>query len=453
MHEAFASLADQLEHDWPSIARPEQIAPSGSWSTWLILAGRGAGKTRTGAEWVRSLAEAASVPRIALIGPTAADVRDTMVEGESGLLAIAPNSNRPTYEPSKRRLTWKNGVQATMFSSEEPDRLRGPQHGAAWCDELCSWRNVRDTWSNLQFGLRLGRHPRQVVTTTPKPIPLLRALIANPDTVVSRGTTYDNRDNLAPSFFSQIVRSYEGTRVGRQELNAEILEDVQGALWTRAMIDRAREPMESRLVRVVVAVDPSGARNADDEGADTIGIVVAGKGGDGRAYVLADRSCKLSPAGWGRRTVDAYKEFAADRIVAERNFGGAMVEHVIRTTESSVAFKEVTASRGKVQRAEPVAALYEQGKVTHVADDLSMLEDQLCQMTGNGFCGDGSPDRADALVWALTELMLSGAESMNITDEIIAMASDPRWRANTHVDPGEYVQRTGSFFNYPGVGR
>jgi phage terminase large subunit-like protein len=450
MHEAFASLADQLEHDWASIARPEQLPPDGKWSTWLILAGRGAGKTRTGAEWVRSLAEAASVPRIALVGPTAADVRDTMVEGESGLLAIAPNSNRPTYEPSKRRLTWKNGVQATMFSSEEPERLRGPQFGAAWVDELCAFRNVRDTWSNLQFGLRLGRHPRQVVTTTPKPIPLLRALIANPDTVVSRGTTYDNRDNLAPSFFSQIVRSYEGTRVGRQELNAEILEDVPGALWTRAMIDRAREPMDSRLVRIVVAVDPSGARNAGDEGADWIGIVVAGKGVDGRAYVLADRSCKLSPAGWGARAVQAYKEFSADRIVAERNFGGAMVEHVIRTTESSVAFKEVTASRGKVQRAEPVAALYEQGKVTHLADDLSMLEDQLCQMTGNGFCGDGSPDRADALVWALTELMLGGSEPMNITDEILAMAADPKYRVHTHVSPGEYVQRTGSFYQYPG---
>src|SRR3984885_5994445 len=446
----YSRLAEALESDWQSIARPEQLPPHGDWSTWVYLGGRGTGKTRSGTEWVRSLAEAASVPRIALVGPPASDVRDVVVEGESGILAVCPNSNRPVYEPSKRRITWPNGVIATMFSSEEPDRFRGPQHGAAYCDELAAWRNVKDTWSNVQFGLRLGKHPRQVVTTTPKPIPLLRALIASEDSVVTRGTTYDNRGNLAPSFFSQIVRSYEGTRLGRQELNAEILDDIPGALWTRAMIDRAREQASSPLARVVVAIDPSGARNADDEGADAVGIVVVGKGMDGRGYVLADRTCKLSPAGWGARAVHAYKEFRADRIVAERNFGGAMVEHVIRTTDSSVAFKEVTASRGKVQRAEPVAALYEQGKVTHVADDLSMLEDQLCQITGNGFCGDGSPDRADALVWALTELMLSGAESMNITPEILAMAADPKYRAHVVHSPGEYQQRTGSFFGSGG---
>ena len=242
MSSAFASIADTLEADWQSTARPEQLAPDGNWATWVYCGGRGTGKTRSGAEWVRSLAEAASVARIALVGPTASDVRDVMVEGESRLLAIAPNSNRPVYEPSKRRLTWPSGVQAAMFSSEEPERLRGPQHGAAWADELAAWRNVKDTWSNLQFGLRLGKRPRQVVTTTPRPIPLLKALIKDDNTVTTRGTTYDNKDNLAPSFFSQIVRQYEGTRLGRQELNAEILDDVPGALWTRAMIDKAREP-------------------------------------------------------------------------------------------------------------------------------------------------------------------------------------------------------------------
>jgi phage terminase large subunit-like protein len=401
---AFGSIADAIESDWRSVARTEQLPPEGDWSTWVYLGGRGTGKTRAGAEWVRGLAESASVARIALVGPTAADVRDVMVEGESGLLAVAPNSNRPTYEPSKRRLTWNNGVQAALFSSEEPERLRGPQHGAGWCDEVAAWRNVKDTWSNLQFGLRLGKRPRQVVTTTPKPISLLRELIASPNTVVTRGTTYSNRENLAPSFFEQIISQYEGTRLGRQELNAEILDDIVGGLWPREVLEKAR--LKSALLdmaRIVVAVDASGARDAADESADSIGIVVAGKGVDGRFYVLADRSCKLSPAGWGRRAAAAYREFRADRLVYERNFGGAMIEHVIKTADAEIACKEVTASRGKVVRAEPIAALYEQERVSHVSN-LDALEDQQALMTTSGFMGDGSPDRVDALVWALTEL-------------------------------------------------
>ena len=425
LHSAFAGIAEALETDWRSIARPEQLPPEGDWATWLILAGRGTGKTRSGAEWTRGLAEAAIVSRIALVGPTAADTRDTMVEGDSGLLSICPNSNRPLYEPSKRRLTWPNGVMATLFSSEEPERLRGPQHGAAWCDELAAWRNVKDTWSNLQFGLRLGRRPRQVVTTTPRPIPLLRELIASPDTVVSRGTTYDNRDNLAPSFFSQIVRQYEGTRLGRQELNAEILDDVPGALWTRAMIDKAREAVTlPRMRRVVVSIDPSGARNADDLGADTIGIVVAALGDDGRGYVLADRSLKTSPNEWGRRAVEAYHEFRADRIIAERNFGGAMVEHVVKAADRNVPFSEVVASRGKVQRCEPISALYEQGRVSHVGF-LDHLEDQMCQMATTGFMGNGSPDRVDALTWALSELMFIGRGPMRISAAAIERMRQP----------------------------
>jgi phage terminase large subunit-like protein len=259
---------------------------------------------------------------------------------------------------------------------------------------------------HASFGLRLGKRPRQVVTTTPKPIKILKEIIASPDTVVTRGSTYDNRDNLAPSFVTKIIKKYEGTRLGRQELNAELLEDVPGALWTRGMLDRARGVVKlPPMQRIVVAVDPSGARSAGDDRADSIGIVIAGKGLDGRAYIIADRSYKLSPAGWGRVAVDAYREFNADRIVAERNFGGAMVEHVIRTTDQAAACKEISASRGKVQRAEPIAALYEQGRVSHVGD-LNQLEDQLCLMSGNGFVGDGSPDRVDAAVWALTELML-----------------------------------------------
>ena len=238
MSSLFSILSNRISTDWQSLARKEQLAPDGDWSVWLILAGRGFGKTRTGAEWVRSLAEAASVQRIALVGPTSADVRDTMVEGDSGLLAIAPNSNRPLYEPSKRRVVWNNGVTATMFSSEEPERLRGPQHAAAWLDELGAWRNINETWDMLQFGLRLGKRPRQVITTTPKPLKLIKDLLKRDDVVVTRGRTSDNAANLAPSFLSQIVSRYQGTALGRQELDGALIEAVEGALWSRDMIDR-----------------------------------------------------------------------------------------------------------------------------------------------------------------------------------------------------------------------
>jgi phage terminase large subunit-like protein len=397
----FASIADALESDWRSFARPEQLPPPGDWSTWLILAGRGTGKTRTGAEWTRGLAEAAGVPRLALVGPTAADVRDTMVEGESGLLAICPNSNRPTYEPSKRRLTWPNGVQATLFSSEEPERLRGPQFGAAWCDELCAWRNVKDTWSNLQFGLRLGKKPRQVVTTTPKPIKLLRELIASPDTVVTRGSTYDNRENLAPSFFSQIVKRYEGTRLGRQELNAEILNDAAGALWTREMIEEGRRDKANTppLRRLVVAIDPAVSVGDDS---DETGLIVVGHGIDDHGYVLEDGSGKFSPIEWARRAVALYRKWGADRIVAEANQGGQMVETTVRIVDQNVSLKLVHASRAKITRAEPISALFEQNRA-HLAGMFPELEDQLCTFAAGS---PGSPDRLDAMVWALTELMV-----------------------------------------------
>lgn len=404
----FGDLIDALESDWSTRARPEQLPPPGDWSIWIYKAGRGAGKTRTGAEWVHTLARHPC--RIALVAPTAADCRDTLVEGESGLLATAPNHARPEYEPSKRRLTWPNGSQATMFSSEEPDRLRGPQHSFAWCDELAAWNRARDTWDMLQFGMRLGSRPRTFVSTTPRPIPLLRDLLsrAGDDVVVTNGTTFDNADNLPPAFLAQMRARYEGTRLGRQELNAELLEDVHGALWTRDMLENARIKADDlpAMRRVVVAVDPSGARSADDDGADSIGIVVAGLGVDGRGYVLEDCTCKDSPAGWGRKAVSAYRRHRADRVVAERNFGGAMVQHVVRTADPAVSFKEVTASRGKIVRAEPIAALFEQGRVSLVSG-LSELEDQLCAMTSDGYVGGGSPDRADAMVWALSELMLN----------------------------------------------
>lgn len=416
---ALASLTDeeceQLLHDWRFLARNSQIAPDGEWQTWLILAGRGFGKTRTGAEWTREQVKAGA-GRVHLIAPTASDARDVMVEGESGLLSVCWAGDktkdgtplgRPSYEPSKRRLTWANGAIATLFSAEEPERLRGPQSEIIWADELAAWKYLRETWDMAMFGLRLGDRPRTCITTTPKPLPLVREIAKDPRTVITRGSTFDNAGNLAPTFLQAIKDKYEGTRLGRQELNAEILDDLPGALWTRDGIDKTRVKTAPEMQRVVVAIDPSGTKGESDEG-DDIGIVVAGKGIDGRAYVLADRTCKLSPAGWGRRGVQAFHEFKADRIIAERNFGGAMVQHVIQTTEATVPYKEVTASRGKVARAEPVAALYEQGRVSHVGS-LPELEDQLCNIAPEGYAGEGSPDRADALVWALTELMLDGS--------------------------------------------
>lgn len=413
---ALASLTDdeceQLLHDWRFLARPAQLPPEGDWQNWLILAGRGFGKTRTGAEWAREQLKAGA-SRLGLIAPTASDARDVMVEGESGLLAVCWAGDktyageplgRPQYEPSKRRLTWANGAIATLFSAEEPERLRGPQHDRLWCDELAAWKYLRETWDMAMFGLRLGDQPRTCITTTPKPLPLVKEIAKDVRTVVTRGSTFDNADNLAPTFLRAIRDKYEGTRLGRQELNAEILDDLPGALWQRDVIDKSRIRQAPDLQRIVVAVDPSGTKGESDDG-DEIGIVVAGKGVDGRGYVLADRTCKLSPDGWGRRAVAAYAEFKADRIIAERNFGGAMVEHVIKTIDRTASYKEVVASRGKVARAEPVAALYEQGRVSHVGS-FPELEDQMCQIDASGFIGEGSPDRADALVWALTELML-----------------------------------------------
>ncbi len=397
-----------LEYEWRFWGRPSQLPPPDHWFTWLVLAGRGFGKTRAGSEWVRSIVcgttplEGGTHKRIAIIAETAADARDVLVEGESGILAVHPPDFRPNYEPSKRRVTWPNGAVATLYNAVEPDQLRGPQHDAALCDELAKWRYARETWDMLQFGLRLGS-PRQMVTTTPRPISLLRELVKSDSTYVTRGSTFENARNLAPAFIKSIREKYEGTRLGRQELNAEILDDMPGALWTRPYFDDNRVKEKPELQRVVVAIDPSGTSGEDD--GDDIGIVVAGKGVDGRGYVLADYSCNMSPDGWGRRAVGAYHEYSADRLVAERNFGGAMVEHVIRTIDRNVSYKEMTASRGKAVRAEPVAALYEQGRVSHVGA-FAGLEDQLCLMGPDGYCGDGSPDRADALVWALTELFL-----------------------------------------------
>jgi phage terminase large subunit-like protein len=419
-----ASLTDaqaaELLYEWREWARPQQIAPDGDWQTWLVLAGRGFGKTRTGAEWVREKIKAGA-GRVALVAPTASDARDVMVEGESGLLAVCWDGDqtasgkslgRPIYEPSKRRVTWGNGAVAALFSAEEPERLRGPQHEAMWCDELAAWKYLRDTWDMAMFGLRLGEAPQVCITTTPKPSKVLKEIMAAAGTKVTRGSTYDNRANLAPSFVTKIISKYEGTRLGRQELRAEVLEDVPGALWTREMIDQARAPRPlPDMARIIIGVDPSGTSGAATDGeekSNSVGIVAAGRGVDGHAYVLGDWTCDLSPKGWGRRTVEALSFFKGDRIVAEVNFGGAMVAAVIKAVDARVPVKMVTASRGKVVRAEPISALYEQGRVHHVGKDLEQLEDQMCAMTSEGFMGDGSPDRVDAKVWALTELMLTG---------------------------------------------
>lgn len=387
---------ESFVYEWWFHARQNQLPPCGDWRLWLILAGRGFGKTRTGAEWIRAEVEASRRGRLAVIAPTAADARDVMVEGESGIMATARPSFRPAYEPSKRRLTWPNGAQAAIYSADEPDRLRGPQHDGLWADELAAWR-YPETWDMAMFGLRLGLDPRSVVTTTPRPTKLVRELIAAPTTTVTTGSTYDNLENLAPAFAEQIIRKYEGTRLGRQELLAEILTDVPGALWTYAMLEDRRPSPD--LTRVVVAIDPAVSSN---EESDETGIVVAGLGVDGRGYVLADRSCRLSPDGWARRVVAAYDELGADLVVAEVNNGGDMVEHTIKTIRPRIPYKKIHASRGKQTRAQPVAALYEQGRVSHI-EVFPELEEQLTQWTPES---GTSPDRLDALVWALTELMV-----------------------------------------------
>jgi phage terminase large subunit-like protein len=393
----------KIKYDWAYRARPEQLPPPGDWRVWLLLAGRGFGKTRTGAELVRARVGAHTARRIALVAPTAADARDVMVEGESGLLAIAPPADRPLYEPSKRRLTWPNGAVATLFSADEPERLRGPQHDFAWCDELAAWR-YPEAWDMLMFGLRLGDDPRAVVTTTPRPTRLIRALLADPKVVTTRGATAENRANLAPAFLDQIVKRYQGTRLGRQELDAELLDDMPGGLWQRGIIEATRTSTAPQFSRVVVAIDPAVSAS---EHADETGIIAAGRDSNGHGYVLADASGRYAPAEWARIAIAAYGARQADRIVAEINNGGDMVEATLRMIDPNVPFSAVRAARGKVARAEPVAALYEQGRIHHIGT-FAQLEDQMCSFTSDfdRTTAGYSPDRVDALVWAFTELLV-----------------------------------------------
>lgn len=398
-------------------ALPHQLPPEGDWRAWVILGGRGAGKTRAGAEWVRAMVEGPSpaVPgrarRLALVAETIDQAREVMVFGESGIMAISPPDYRPQWVAGRRMLIWENGAQAQLFSAHEPESLRGPQFDAAWVDELAKWRRADDTWDMLQFGLRLGTRPQVCVTTTPRRVAILRNLLELDSTVMTHAPTHANRANLAPSFLAEVEARYGGTALGRQELAGELLSDVEGALWQVEQLAECQVAHIPDLTRIVVAIDPAGTSHA---GSDECGIVVAGVVMDGpvqdwRAYVLEDASVPAArPTDWARAAIAAMARHGADRLVAEVNQGGDMVEAVIRQIDPLVSYRSVHASKGKVARAEPVAALYEQGRVRH-ARGLGALEDQMCQMTSSGFAGKGSPDRVDALVWALHDLMIEPA--------------------------------------------
>ncbi|MDQ0446337.1 phage terminase large subunit-like protein [Methylobacterium aerolatum] len=400
-----------LDRDWLHRARPDQLPPDGDWITWAMIGGRGCGKTRAGAEWVDALARGdpaftpEPVGRIALVGETYHDVRDVMVEGESGLLNLPHRSRaRPVWLPSRRRLVWENGAVAQVFSAEEADSLRGPQFGAAWCDEVAKWRGAEAAFDMLQFGLRLGARPRSLVTTTPRPVPLIRRLLADPRTVVTRARTHDNAENLAPDFLSAVVGRYAGTRLGRQELDGELVADRPDALWTRETLEAGRIATAPDLSRIVVAVDPpatSGARS------DACGIVAAGRRG-GEGYVLADASLpRATPRAWAETALGLYHRLEADALIVEVNQGGEMATAVLNQSDPSVPVVPVRASRGKYLRAEPVSLLYARGLVHHVGA-YPALEDELCDFGPDGLSGGASPDRLDALVWALTHLLLDG---------------------------------------------
>ena len=386
-----------MADDWQSEVSKNQRLPDGDWLYWLILAGRGFGKTRTVSETVRTWIKQ-GFNYVNLIGATADDVRTIMVEGPAGILSCCPNSERPEYLKRSYELRWKNGAISLLFSAEEPDRLRGKQHMKLACDEIAAWREP-DAWDQALLGLRLGSRPQAVVATTPRPTKIIRELVANPRTHVVRGSTYDNKSNLSGAFISQIIQKYEGTRMGRQELNAEILDNVIGALWSRKLLDETRRAAAPALSRIVVAIDPS---VSNGEGSNECGIVVAGLGVDNHGYILADDSAVMAPIEWARKAVQLYRYWGADRIIAEANQGGALIENTIRAVDANVAFKAVHASRGKITRAEPIAALFETGRA-HLVGTFPMLEDQLCTFSAGS---SDLPDRLDALVWGLTELMV-----------------------------------------------
>ncbi|MGJ8537609.1 MAG: DNA-packaging protein [Parasphingopyxis sp.] len=397
--------AGPLLRHWEFWSRGNQKQPGGMWRIWLIMAGRGYGKTRSGAEWVRDFARRHGLCRIALVAATQAEARAIMVEGESGILAVSQGAERPRFEPSLDRLVWSNGTIATLYSAAEPDGLRGASHHLAWADEIAKWKLGEAAWDNLMLGLRLGDYPRVVATTTPRPTPLLQRLLADRRVAVSRGRTRDNSLHLPGGFLAATEAAYGGTRLGRQELDGELIEDIEGSLWPRALIEAGRVKKAPELTRIVIAVDPPAGTGARS---DACGIVVAGLGKDDRGYVLADASVEgLRPEGWARKVAVTAEAWTVDRVVAEANQGGAMVRSVLQAAGYSLPLRLIHASRGKTARAEPVAALYEAGRISH-AGIFPALEDEMAGMTiGGDYAGPGrSPDRADALVYALTELML-----------------------------------------------
>jgi phage terminase large subunit-like protein len=401
-------------------ALPHQLPPEGRWRSWVVLGGRGAGKSRAGAEWVRAQVEGARptdtgrARRVALVGATFDQVRDVMIQGESGILACSPPDRRPVWKAGERKLIWPNGAEAQAFSAHDPEGLRGPQFDAAWVDELAKWKKAGETWDMLQFALRLGDDPRACVTTTPRNAPVLKRLLDSPSTVTTHAPTEANRANLAESFLEEVRARYAGTRIGRQELDGVLLADAEGALWTSEMLERLRRRRVPALDRIVVAVDPAVSAG---KGSDACGIVVAGAVTQGPpqdwcAYVLADATVQgVGPSDWARAVVRAFEVWEAERVVAEVNQGGALVETVLRQVDPFVPVRRVHATRNKAVRAEPVAALYEQGRVFH-AGAFGGLEDQMVQMTGRGYAGQGSPDRVDALVWALHDLMIAPAADL-----------------------------------------
>jgi phage terminase large subunit-like protein len=394
----------EILHDWRYWARSDQLPPEeNDWRSWLILGGRGSGKTRSGAEWVRALALGqwgVRAHRIAIVAPTYSEARLVMIEGQSGLLSVHSDDERPLFEPSKRVLTWPNGCVAHIFSADQPDSLRGPQFDAAWCDELAKWKHADAAWNMLQFALRLGENPVAVITTTPRPIPILRRLLKDAGTVTTHSTTFDNRKNLAPPFLAEVLQRYGGTRLGRQELNGELIDDDPNALFKRELIESKRVANHPKLTRIVVAVDPPAGFGKNS---NACGIVCVGIDANGHGYVLEDATVQgLRPAKWAAHVSALYEAKNADRVVAEINQGGAMVEQVLREVNENISFRAVHATRGKKARAEPVAALYEQGRISHVGS-FPALEDEMCSVIGEG---SGSPDRLDALVWAVSDLML-----------------------------------------------
>jgi phage terminase large subunit-like protein len=403
---------DLQKYTWNNFARPSQLPPPGDWRIWLILAGRGFGKTRTGSETIRTWINYGHYKRIALMSQSIHEAQSVMVNGESGILETHPPSNRPTFKRTEHQLKWSNGACATLYGADHFERLRGPQFDAAWIDELAKFRYAEEAWNQLMLTLRLGSDPRCIITTTPRPIPLIEKLLRRDDVVVTKGTTFDNSANLAPAFLNQIVKQFEGTRLGAQELYAELLTERPGALWRRDLICYQEPPYDDKgfckLVRIVIAIDPATTHHAES---DETGIIIAGLSEEKCVYILEDLSGRLSPGDWGQRVVEAYWRLKADRVVAEVNKGGDLVERILLSLDSTIPYKAVRATRGKYIRAEPIAALYEKNRVFH-AHPFSILETQMCSYVPGS--SSKSPDRLDALVWALTDLLLESESNPSL---------------------------------------